>query len=341
MASVITITITESETQIVSGIPQSVSISTNIPATIFYTLNGTVPSLFSTIYTASIILPTDTMTVDLNVFATNGTITSPVIYNSYFTDNTTCADQRVGHSGTNAPAQPCGTLGNIDPAPFGAPSLFPNQQFLGVAAAGLTVDNPQLTEIPQGFDGNGNPTNFTNGQDPYGIPSKSFGYLYSNSGADGGIGTFPPHTVIRPPPPPEQSNMASPFFDPRAQVVIQDTTQPINPLLPIQINRMQFSMEDVQHTRTGNQMFNTALEGPPTTGGLTRSQYNPVDNSMTYYYWDSTSLRWLVSRQNFQPKPTFITDYSSAMVMGGIPGNPQGAQFVFQWNVFGPSSYLH
>jgi hypothetical protein len=332
--AVITITITASTEEIVSGIPYLVSISTNIPSSIFYTLDGSTPTTMSTIYTNPIILPVANLTVVLNVFATNGVDSSPVITETYQTDNTTCQDARVPHSATNArPEHPIGTL---NPAPFGAPPLQPNQQFIGAAAAGLTVDNPLLPQVPGGFDGSGNETGFTNGQDPYGIPSKNFPYIYSTNERDGAgsIGTFPPHTVVRPVPPAEQSNMNSPFFDPRALVVIQDLTQPQNPLTPITINRMNFSLEDVNHTRTGNQYYNSGLDAPPITGGLTRPQFNPVDNTMTYSYFDSTQNRWLFSKVPASSviRPGVINDYSSAMVFGGAGvGN---SRCVYQWVPF-------
>ncbi len=55
----ISIIIEESEAEVVSGIPKTVSITTNVPATIFYTLDGSDPNLFSTIYMSPIFLPVD------------------------------------------------------------------------------------------------------------------------------------------------------------------------------------------------------------------------------------------------------------------------------------------
>jgi Chitobiase/beta-hexosaminidase C-terminal domain len=330
--AVINITITNSTTQIISGIPQTVSISTNISATIFFTLDGSTPTIYSTIYTTPITLPTDDTSVELNVFATNGVISSPIITNTYET-NILGQDARFPHSGTNAPTNP--PLGTLDPAPFGAPPIQPNQQYLGPGAAGLTVDDPLLPQVSTGFDADGNPTAFTNGQDPYGIPTPSFPYLYSESVADnGGIGTFPPYTVIRDAPPPEQSNTNSPFFDPRASVIIQDSTQPINPLAPLTINRMNFSMENIGKVRSGDIYFSNAGETPTTTANFTHSYYNPVDNSMTYYFYDNMQQRWVISKSPFNPKPTLITDYSSGLVSGGIPDAGPGQNRVFQWVPF-------
>jgi hypothetical protein len=56
MAQIITITITESSVQLVSGIPKSVTITTNFPSTIFYTLDGSTPSVNSLIYVGERIL---------------------------------------------------------------------------------------------------------------------------------------------------------------------------------------------------------------------------------------------------------------------------------------------
>lgn len=69
--AVISISITESSEQIVSGIPKFVNISTNIPSTIFYTIDGSTPTLFSNIYTEAIFLPIDKPTATLKVFASN------------------------------------------------------------------------------------------------------------------------------------------------------------------------------------------------------------------------------------------------------------------------------
>lgn len=332
--TVISITITESTNQIVSGIPQTVSITTSIPSVIFYTLNNTDPTTSSTIYTGPITLPTDQLKVHLNVFADDGMgDTSPIIYNVYQTD-VLGQNARTPYSGTTAQSEP---LGILNPAPFGAPPIQPNVQFLGAGAAGLTVDDPCLPQVSGGFDANGNPTMFTNGQDWSGLPQKDFGILYSTANEEGetgpGIGTFPPHTVVYPTPPPEISNMQSPFFDPRALVVIYDSTQGVDPSLPIPVFREHATFENQERVRDGNQLYNRGLDAPTVSAAMTRPQYNPVDNSITYSWYDSWQNKWLFNKTLFQPKPTLITDYSSKMVFGtqGSQGMGSPGSRVYQW----------
>lgn len=334
--TVISISITESTEQIVSGIPRSVSISTNLPATIFYTLDGTDPTLFSSIYTSTLQLPTNTPVLILKVFATDGVNSSSIITNTYET-NVLGENARFPHSGTDA--QPNSTQALLNIAPFGSPSITSTQHFLGPAAAGLTVDDPSLPQTSTGFDGNGDATGFTNGQ-PLDIPSQSFPFLYSETDAEGqrgpGIGTLPPNKVMFEAPPPEQSEIGSPMFDPRALVIIQDLTSPPDPSVPPHINRMFFTLEDVEHTRQGNQFFNSGLDAPPVSGSFLRQHYNPTNNTMTYYYFDSTQNRWIQSTVPFTPKADQY-NYASKMMLrrGGM-----GAARTFQWIPF-KASYLY
>lgn len=329
--AVISLCVIENPDQIVSGIPLSISISTNIASSIFYTLDGTPPTLFSNIYVVPIQLPTNKTTVVLNVFATNGTDSSPILTYFYQTTVFGGGDARIPHSGTTAPVN--STQATINPAPFGSPPIESNQQFLGPAAAGLTVFNPDCPPgPPTGFDGFGNPEGFTNGQDK-GIPTRNFPILYSETNFEGeegrGIGTLPPKTIIPPTPIPERSDINSIYFDPRALVVLQDLTQPVDPGMPPHINRQFFTLEDVTHTREGNQMFNTYSNGgaPPVSGGFVNRQFNSANNTMTYYYFDSTQNRWIISTTPYTPNPGQYSYGSNIVPM-------RSSSKVYQWFPF-------
>ncbi len=69
--SIITITATGIGPEIVSGIPQFVVLTTNIPSTIFYTLDGSEPSVFSNVYLSTLEMPGDIST-RLRVLAISG-----------------------------------------------------------------------------------------------------------------------------------------------------------------------------------------------------------------------------------------------------------------------------
>lgn len=335
--AVISISITESIEQIVSGIPVSVSVSTNIPSIIFYTLDGSTPTLFSNIYTSPISIPTDSPTVILSIFASDGTNNSPVIINTYQT-NLLGQDARFSHSGTNAPAN--SNQSTIDPSPFGSPPIGPNQQFLGPAEAGLTVYDPaKPAGLPTGYDVNGNPTGFTNNQDK-GIPTKKFPIIFSDSGEQGqqgyGIGTLPRSSVISPTAPPEQSDINSMTFDPRAFVIIQDLTKPVDPGLPPHINRMSFTLENVEKVRDGNQYFNVGPDAPPVSGGFVRREFNAANNTMKYYYLDTTQNKWIISTVPYTPAADQFNYAASTVFRKG----PRGSDKVFQWITF-KANYLY
>jgi hypothetical protein len=327
--SVICVVIHQSQNQIVSGIPQTVSITTNVPANIYYTLNGTIPTLFSTIYTGPIFLPFDQLAVVLNVFATNGDIFSPIITETYQT-NAVDGNARLPHSATNARPGPLAP----NDYPFGNPPYQPNQEYLNPAKVGVTVDNPAKPSSPTAFDGNGNPTAFTN--EPYNI--QNYQIIYSTDDAEGqigrNIGNVPGKTtLINHPPPEEQTEQFTNTFDPRAMVVFQDFSKE-DPNDPPTINRhyyTSFTDNDPSRSRDGAFFFGSSEDGtPPPSGSLIRAHYNPRTNEITHYYRDSCSNRWIISTSPYQPSGTYTGDLSQAAINNRSPGS----RYVQEWIPF-------
>lgn len=332
--AVISITITDSAEQIVSGIPRFVTLSTNIASSIFYTLDGSAPTLFSAIYVAPIEMPTDRLKVVLNVLATNGTDSATA--SSIYQTDVLGQDARTPRSGTDAPSNAVPTN---DFYPFGTPPIMPGQQYLGAAEAGYTAYNPLLPATSDGYDGQGNQAGFTN-EALIGVPTQTQPILFSESDSEGnqgyGIGTMPRRKIEKTLPPPEQSTFGSSLFNPKSLVVFQDLTKPQDPGLPPMINRMNFTLEDVDRTKTGNQYYNTALDAPPTSGTFVRQQFNARENTITYYYLDTMQNRWIISKIP-APANTGISNYASSMVFAN---KQQGAGFVFQW-VFNKANYRY
>lgn len=321
--AIISISINESSEQVVAGIPRVVTLTTNISSTIFYTLDGSVPNLFSNIYTGPIYLPTDILSITLKVFASNGTDTSPIIEEEYITN--ILSNARLPHSSTTA--DPGSELHSL--YPFGTNPIQPNANFLNPGDSGVNVDDPSLPVLSTGFDGYGNPTGFTN--KPY--TSENYNIVYSLTNAQGetghGIGNLPATVKVETESaPPEETEQFSKLFDPRALVIFQDSTKE-NPNDPPQINRQFFVMEDPEKARDGAHFYNSGLDAATTGGSFVRSHYNPRDNTITYYYYDSPSNRWIISKTPYQPSGNWDGNLSG-IAMSREPGS----RYVLEWQPF-------
>jgi len=321
--AVISVTITESSSQILSGIPKSVILTANMPSYIYYTLDGTDPSTSSTAYVSAIYLPTNQQTVVLKVFATNGVDSSDIITEIYQTD--ILQNARLPHSSTDVQAGE-----NIpDLYPYGTNPIQPMGKYLNPGDAGVTVDNPNLTQIASGYDGYGNETGFTN--EPYN--TENYNIVYSTRNAEGeyghGIGNLPADVDVIPPvPAPEESKEFTNLFNPRAFVIFQDFSEE-NPEDPTIINRQFFSLENFEKVRDGANIMTTGLDSPCVMGSFLKSYYNPRDNTITYYYFDSHANRWIISKSPFVPTGGFDGDLS-----GMVLSKQEGAGFIFEWKTF-------
>lgn len=323
--AVISVTITESVEQIVAGIPKTVSIATNVPAMIFYTLDGSIPTLFSTVYTGPIFLPVSPLSITLSVLASNGSDSSPIVTETYITnmlDNT-----RLPHSTTDAPPN---DASQVDLYPFGTEPNQPVGTYLSPGVAGVTIDDTAKPSTPTGFDGALNPTGFTN--QPYTV--ENYQIIYSTTNAEGetgnGVGNLPASAKIKPEDPvPETSQQFTNMFDPRAFVVFQDFDAE-NPNDPPQINRQFFTLEDPTRARDGNYYFNSGLDAPPVSGSFVRSHYNPRDNTMNYYYLDTWTNKWIISKQQFKPNGDYDGNLSAVPIGSRAPGS----KYVFEWVPF-------
>lgn len=319
--AIITLIIDESEEQVVSGIPKTITITSNIPSSIFYTLDGSIPTLFSNIYMETIFLPFDKLSVTLNIFATNGVDSSPIITEKYTTNILNNA--RLPHSATNA--EPNVNMPSL--YPFGTNPIQPIGEYLNPGDAGTTVNNPDLPLIASGYDSNGNPNAFTN--KPF--TSENYNIIYSTTDSIGqpGVGNLPSSVKIKvEEPPSETTEQFSNFFDPRAFVIFQDFSKE-NPDDPIHINRQFFTLENPERSRDGNAFFTSGLDAPPVNGSFLRSHYNPRDNTITYYYLDTWTNKWIISKTPYQPTGTFDGNLSGIAL-----SNKPGAGFIFEWVPF-------
>jgi hypothetical protein len=321
--TVISITITESEDQLISGIPKFVDITTNIPSTIFYTFDNSDPTLSSDIYVDTLYLP-QSSNIILKVLATNGILYSPIITETYeasdILDNT-----RLAHSPTDSTAEP-----NIPSLfPFGTPPLQPSGHYLNPAEAGINTDDPALSQIPSGFDGQHNENAFTNL--PY--TAENYNIIYYETDSEGrtgtGISTLPGEVTVPPEPHhPEMTNQFGLLFDPKSPVIFQDFTKPLPEDVSF-VNKQFFCLEDPERVRDGVSFFNQGLDAPPVTGSFVNCHYNPRTNTINYYYFDSIANRWIISTIK---KPDKCFDGNLAGEV--IANRSYGSKFVHEWVPF-------
>lgn len=321
--TVISISITESDEQTVSGIPKTISIDTNVPSTIFFTLNGTEPTVFSTIYIGPITLPINSLSVTLKALATDGTNYSVVVTETYTTNM--LGNTRLPHSATDAlPGESIPGL-----YPFGTNEPQPTTTYYSPGDAGVTVNNPDLPTNATGYDGDGYETGFTN--QPYNIENYNIVYSTKNYLGETGptVGNLPATAKITSEPSiPENTSQFTKTFDPRAFVIFQDFEKE-NPDDPPQINKQFFSLEDPNKARDGNNYFTSGLDAPPVNGSFLRAHYNPRDNTITHYYLDTWTNKWIISKSPYKPTGSF-----DGNMAGFALSKNKGCGMIFEWRPF-------
>lgn len=317
--AVITLIFTESATQTVAGIPKNITIEANIPSMIFYTFDGTTPTTLSALYVGPITLPTNNSSVNIKVYATNGTDESAVISETYSND---ISQMRRPHAGTTDSAV---DRAYEDRFPFG--SYSPNVNVHYNSSGGGVIDDPAIANINDGYDGEGG---LVGGTDDI---LENYEVIYSETNRIGeyarGIGTLPGTISIKVPE--SQTVTSSPnswdkFFNPKSLVIYQDSSQtPYDPNIS-QLNKQYFYSNK---SSDGAFQRNTGGESGGITGGFIRSQYNHQDQTMTYYYRDQESGRWIISREKFAPTNPNIGNLSTIVM-----SRNSGCGLVFKWIPF-------
>jgi len=84
----IILTLLESEEQIISGIPEYIEFETDVASNVFYTLDGTEPTIESLIALGKVYLPTSGLTLTLKAIALSASDSSGVLEQTYSSDST-------------------------------------------------------------------------------------------------------------------------------------------------------------------------------------------------------------------------------------------------------------
>ena len=324
----INITITESPLEKSAGIPSSVTITTNVPATVFFTLDGTDPTVMNMVAVGPIELPTDENTVTLKLFATDGVETSSVITEVY---GTSTVPLRQPHDKVIINDSSCKKA----TYPYGSPVASMDPSVIYENTGGIIVDNRLAPQFPDGYDGTATSTVANHTNRPY--SSLFYDIDYSETDSIGnrgrGIGTLPANSIVIKPRNDNEieisSDANSAFFNPRALVIYQDSREPQYDEDVPRLNRPYFDLERPGVARDGA-LLQTAPEGMAPNGSLTRWHWNPRDNTITYYYFDSRVNRWIISKEPYTPKPNTVNNVSPLV----FSSRDKGVGFVFKWVPF-------
>jgi len=298
----ITLTFVPSETEVLSGIPKTVSIEANQPATIYYTLDGTTPTPSSSIYVGTLTMPGDVGAITLSAIAyyldsDNNLVPSPILSETYFTDTSRLDRYR---------------------------NLF----FEGVVY--IFPEGTTSTEFPFYYDENGEAVNLIN------VELDQLEFIQSETDQQGNPVALPNDvmyatgaqtpTYFDDEPVLFSSVNGSEIFNPHAQFILIDGRTGAPPQQVELINGPHMSLRDMRKTYGGVD-FIDLLGSNYISGGATRPMISEEKRIIVFYYFDSDSSRWIKSIQDLPARPTDLSypNWTS-------PG------LVFHWFQFGRQS---
>jgi hypothetical protein len=294
---IVTITFTAEDGEVVSGIPRFINIASSEPSTIYYTLDGTLPSQLSSVYTGPVELPTDQNSVTLSsvgyfLDGYGDLVPTPVLSNTYFTDVSELKRARYFLFDGIVYMYP----GGLD-IPFWYDDSGDASVFIDIPVADLeNISIQSDREIDGSYRGTEN--NVTKIE-----PSRTQTFWDD----DYKIFDIP----------------SSDTFNPHALFIYIDGTLPTNTDDVLLINGPNLDLRDPRRNYSGLDFFsnnNTNYR----SGNFTKHYYDREKGIVVFYYFDSNNGRWVKSKQNLAPVDT-----------NALPKPAIGNPVVFEWFNFG------
>ena len=290
----ISIEILESENQIISGVPETVSIVPIDNIVLYYSLDGEDPDSESLLVDGPINMPTDGISVELRVVGLkldpeSGelVVATDIFGKTYYPDPYSNSKSRHSYDG-------------VIVIPYGE-DLADSLSLLtdGEAAQGSAVELKEL-EIKAS----------TSSRSGGKIPNDSTIEFVRKPIAAGSIADDR-----------KPSSVNSIDFNPKASVIeIDGRTQQAKDSQVVRIvNRSYNSIDPTSNFYSENWKRNEQV----ITGNLVRSIYNNNTGVIVFYYWDSKESKWLTSMQNIGARDPYN-------ISGSGPSG-RGNRFVYRW----------
>lgn len=263
--AVVTLTFTASDEEIVSGVPVSVEITSNIPSTIYYTIDGTVPTENSPIYISAISMPDNTNSVVLSAFGVDADGYDGAILTQTFAPDTTRID----------------VTRNVN-------------------LEGFVVDRfSDPINIEDGFDADGNPVRYIDHElVDLDIIHSSAGKFGIAEGAQIEIGSLGPTET----PTHFDDNFvavstpeSAQLFNPYAKTIVIDNR------IDNEVQILNRPLGSIRKEMTRSSWGQSEVRGTDETyvsGGFVRTLYSARHNTMVSYYFDHNELRHIKSIQS-------------------------------------------
>ena len=278
--AIITLTFTGSEEEIVSGVPRTMTITSNAPSTIYFTVDGATPTIDSPIYISTFSFPTGMNSVILSAFGVDSLdISGPILTQTYATDS----------SGITV-------------------SRHVNLEGIIIDRTGVGLD------IEDGFGADGDAVRLLD------IPLVDLEIVYEAAGYSGiGEGTQTEVNIPDPESTPYPFDndfqlVSTPeigeLFNPYARTILIDDRKDNDLRI---IPRPYGSLHNIYREFGGKRLLSAADDAAYVSGGFVRRFYNAKNGVMTGYYYDHNENRHI---KNIQSLPDNIPNTTSSAVFG-------------------------
>lgn len=265
----IIITVVQSTNQIISGIPEYVEVETNVPSVIFYTFDGTDPTIESEFLTGTrLLLPTAVNNVLLKLIAIAGSESSDIFEHEWITTVNAVTKRFEQTQGINILPPSSQVVDSIAVTADGTAARETSIEFVDLEMKATDRDKYKK------FEGGKTSLEFINfrleilvNEIPYQSKVSS-----TNNNLD---------------------------FDPKAGLIIIDGSTPEK--MSAQSIKIINRPNNTMAPRSDAYNYRTSQESVQSSN-LVRYFINPKTGKMVFYYFDSRECRWIQSIQQITPK---------------------------------------